>query len=85
MAMSDHRRVSIVPGDTVIISASTIPGNERMIGTTINRLFKQGAQVIYEAFSGFHVSGHASQEAVSYTHLDVYKRQNLWCNDDPGY
>ncbi|MDD4792508.1 MAG: ribonuclease J [Firmicutes bacterium] len=62
MAMSDHRRVSIVPGDTVIISASTIPGNERMIGTTINRLFKQGAEVIYEAFSGFHVSGHASQE-----------------------
>jgi len=62
MAMSDHRKVSIVPGDTVIISASTIPGNERMIGTTINRLFKQGAEVIHEAFSGFHVSGHASQE-----------------------
>ncbi|MEA4882043.1 MAG: ribonuclease J, partial [Clostridia bacterium] len=62
MAMSDHRKISIVPGDTVIISASTVPGNERMIGSTINRLFKQGAEVIYEAFSGFHVSGHASQE-----------------------
>jgi ribonuclease J len=62
MAMSDHRKVSIVPGDTVIISASTIPGNEVMIGRTINRLFKQGAEVIYEPFSGFHVSGHASQE-----------------------
>ncbi len=62
MAMADHRKISIMPGDTVIISASTIPGNERMIGSTINRLFKQGAEVIYDAFSGFHVSGHASQE-----------------------
>lgn len=62
MARADHRKVSIVPGDTVIISASAVPGNERMIGSTINRLFKQGAEVIYEAFSGFHVSGHASQE-----------------------
>lgn len=62
MSMSEHRRVSIRRGDTVIVSASPIPGNERMIGRTINRLFKQGAEVIYEAFSGVHVSGHASQE-----------------------
>lgn len=62
MARSDHRKVSIVPGDTVIISASAVPGNERMISSTINRLFKQGAEVKYENFSGFHVSGHASQE-----------------------
>jgi ribonuclease J len=62
MARSDHRKISIVPGDTVIISASAVPGNEKMISSTINRLFKQGADVKYEAFSGFHVSGHASQE-----------------------
>jgi len=62
MSLSEYRRVTIRPGDTVIISASPIPGNERMIGRTINRLFKQGAEVIYEAFSGVHVSGHASQE-----------------------
>lgn len=62
MARSDHRKVFIVPGDTVIISASAVPGNEKMISSTINRLFKQGAEVKYENFSGFHVSGHASQE-----------------------
>lgn len=62
MANADHRRVSIVPGDTVIISASAIPGNEKLVARTINYLFKQGARVIYEAVSGVHVSGHASQE-----------------------
>ncbi len=62
MAMSEHRRMEILPGDTVIISASPIPGNERPIGRTINQLFRQGADVIYHAFSGVHVSGHASQE-----------------------
>ena len=62
MANSDHRRISIVPGDTVIISASAIPGNEKLVARTINYLFKQGARVIYEAISGVHVSGHASQE-----------------------
>lgn len=62
MAMAEHRKIEIEPGDTVIISASPIPGNERLIGRTINHLFKQGAHVIYHAFSGVHVSGHASQE-----------------------
>jgi ribonuclease J len=62
MATSDHRKVSIIPGDTVIISASAIPGNEKMVARTINHLFKQGAKVIYESVSGIHVSGHASQE-----------------------
>jgi ribonuclease J len=62
MATSDHRKISIIPGDTVIISASAIPGNEKMVARTINHLFKQGATVIYESVSGIHVSGHASQE-----------------------
>jgi len=62
MAMGSHRSVSIKRGDTVIISASPIPGNERSVGAIINRLFKLGAEVIYEAVSGVHVSGHASQE-----------------------
>jgi ribonuclease J len=62
MAMNDHRRVEIQPGDTVIISASPIPGNEKSIGKTIDHLFKQGANVIYESVQGIHVSGHASQE-----------------------
>lgn len=62
MAMSDHRKVDINPGDTVIISATPIPGNEKLVARTIDFLSKQGAEVIYEAASGIHVSGHASQE-----------------------
>lgn len=62
MAMSDHRKVEIRPGDTVIISANPIPGNEKMVSRTIDLLFRLGANVIYESISGIHVSGHASQE-----------------------
>lgn len=62
MAMSDHRKVQIMPGDTVIISATPIPGNEKLVARTINQLYRQGAEVIYESSSGIHVSGHASQE-----------------------
>ncbi|MGQ9557687.1 MAG: ribonuclease J [Desulfurispora sp.] len=62
MAMGDHRQVEILPGDTVIISATPIPGNEKLVARIIDQLFKQGAQVIYEAVSGIHVSGHPSQE-----------------------
>ena len=62
MAASDHRRAAIIPGDTVVISASAIPGNEKLVARTINYLFKLGARVFYEAVSGVHVSGHASQE-----------------------
>jgi len=62
MAMSDHRKVEIVPGDTVLISATPIPGNEKLVARTVDYLFKQGAEVVYESSSGIHVSGHASQE-----------------------
>jgi ribonuclease J len=62
MAMNDHKRIEIIPGDTVIISASPIPGNEKLVHRTIDHLFRLGAEVIYESFSGVHVSGHASQE-----------------------
>lgn len=62
MAMSDHKKVEIVPGDTVIISATPIPGNEKPISRTIDYLFRQGAEVVYDSADGIHVSGHASQE-----------------------
>jgi ribonuclease J len=62
MAISEHKKITIIPGDLIIISASTIPGNEQLVARTINHLFKQGATVIYESASGIHVSGHASQE-----------------------
>lgn len=62
LAMNEHRHIGIARGDTVIISANPIPGNEKSIGKTINHLFRLGAKVIYHAISGVHVSGHASQE-----------------------
>lgn len=62
MAMGDHRQVEILPGDTIIISATPIPGNEKLVARIIDQLFKAGAHVIYEAVSGIHVSGHPSQE-----------------------
>lgn len=62
MARGDHYHINIRQGDTVVISASAIPGNEKLVGDTINQLFKRGANVIYEDISGVHVSGHASRE-----------------------
>jgi len=62
MALSDHKQVDIVPGDTVIISATPIPGNEKVVARIIDQLFKQGAHVIYESASSIHVSGHPCQE-----------------------
>lgn len=62
MANSEHRKVHIVPGDTIVISAMPIPGNEKLVGRTVDSLLKKGAEVIYERVSGIHVSGHASQE-----------------------
>jgi ribonuclease J len=68
MALGDHRKVDIVPGDTVIISARPIPGNEKLVSNTIDKLFQLGAEVIYESANGVHVSGHASQEELKMMH-----------------
>lgn len=68
MAMSDHKKVDIMPGDTVIISATPIPGNEKLVSRTIDHLYKLGADVIYEKSNGVHVSGHASQEEIKLMH-----------------
>jgi ribonuclease J len=62
MANRDHRFVEVQPGDTVIVSASPIPGNEEYVARTIDNLFKVGANVIYHTIRHAHVSGHASQE-----------------------
>jgi len=62
MANRDHRQVHITPGDTVILSATPIPGNEAVVNRTVDNLFKQGAQVFYDKVAQVHVHGHASQE-----------------------
>ena len=62
MAFSEHKQVTICPGDRVIISASAIPGNETTISRVIDALFHKGAEVIYDRHTDLHVSGHACQE-----------------------
>lgn len=62
MASHNHRWIKIQPGDTVVISATPVPGNEAAVYRTINQLFKRGAEVYYESVSGVHVSGHAARE-----------------------
>ncbi|MCL6592723.1 MAG: ribonuclease J [Alicyclobacillus sp.] len=59
MARSAHRKIEIMPGDTVVLASSPIPGNEKYVARTIDQLFRAGANVIYR---GVHVSGHGSQE-----------------------
>ncbi|MCX7913422.1 MAG: ribonuclease J [Thermodesulfovibrionales bacterium] len=62
IAMNEHPHIKIKEGDTVILSARIIPGNERAIGKIINHLMRRGANVKYEKVSDIHVSGHASKE-----------------------
>jgi len=62
MANRDHRQLHILRGDTVVISATPVPGNEAVVNRTVDNLFKQGAQVLYGKVAPVHVHGHASQE-----------------------
>jgi len=62
MAIDDHRHVKIAPEDTVVLSARSIPGNEKAIGRVLNHLARRGADVIYEGIKHVHVSGHGSEE-----------------------
>ncbi len=62
IAFSEHRQIDIIPGDMIIISATPIPGNEKLVSKVINELMKSGADVVYERMYDVHVSGHACQE-----------------------
>ena len=64
MAARNHRQITIEPGDTVVISATPIPGNQKLVSRTINNLFKLGANVVYKDLAMVHVSGHAGQEEI---------------------
>ncbi|MEA4900475.1 ribonuclease J [Desulfitobacterium sp.] len=64
MATGNHRQVQVVPGDMVIISATPVPGNEKLIGRTINHLYQIGAEVVTKELGQVHVSGHACQEEI---------------------
>ncbi|HZO95280.1 MAG TPA: ribonuclease J [Candidatus Baltobacteraceae bacterium] len=62
LSVRDHKLLKIVPGDTVVISATPIPGNEKAVSRTINNLYRLGANVVHGSSGNAHVSGHASQE-----------------------
>ena len=74
MAFSTHRQVDILPGDRIIISASTIPGNEHAMGNVINELYRKGAEVVNERERALHVSGHACQEELKIIHALVKEK-----------
>ena len=71
MAYSEHRKLQIRQSDTVIISATPIPGNEKSISRVIDQLYRCGANVIYKALAEVHVSGHACQEELKLMHALV--------------
>lgn len=62
LSTGTNRQFDLIEGDTVVLSSHPIPGNEESVSRTINRLFRRGANVIYQAIAPVHVSGHASQE-----------------------
>jgi ribonuclease J len=74
MANQDHQHVKIVEGDTVILSASAVPGNEALVHRTVDNLFKLGARVLYNRIADVHVRGHAAQEELKIIHALVKPR-----------
>jgi ribonuclease J len=76
MAYHDHQHVSIEPGDTVIISAKPVPGNELRVHDTINRLARSGAEVLHQEIAPVHVSGHGNAEELR-TILALLRPRNV--------
>jgi len=74
IAFENHRKIKIEQNDLYIISASPIPGNDKMVSKVINQLFKKGADVIYEDLEDIHVSGHAYQEELKLIHTLVHPK-----------
>jgi ribonuclease J len=74
IALGDHKQIELTKKDTVILSSKFIPGNEKAISDLINKLYRRGAEVIYEKTSEIHVSGHASQEELKQVHSLVKPR-----------
>ncbi|HXF62511.1 MAG TPA: ribonuclease J, partial [Caldilineaceae bacterium] len=67
MSLNDHRQITLREGDTVIMSAMPIPGNEELFNRTVDNLFRQGADVLYHELGDVHVSGHGGRE--DYEHM----------------
>ena len=68
IASGEHKAVKLKKGDTVILSSTPIPGNEKTVSNVVNKLFEKGAEVIYSDIADIHVSGHACQEELKLLH-----------------
>src|SRR5690606_25060707 len=71
MANGDHQHIQIQRDDTVVLSASPIPGNEALVYRTVDNLFRLGARVLYNRTDNVHVRGHAAQEELKIVHVLV--------------
>lgn len=74
IAFSSHRKIKVEPNDLFIISASPIPGNDKLIARVIDQLLKEGAKVLYKDLEDVHVSGHACQEELKLIHTLVHPK-----------
>lgn len=83
MANGSHRQIEVGPDDTIILSASMIPGNEKGIGDMINQLMLRGCKVIYSSLQNVHVSGHACQEEIKLMHSLVQEQYFIPAHGEP--
>ncbi len=67
MSVNDHRQITLREGDTVVLSATPIPGNEELFNRTVDNLFRQGVHVLYYKVGNVHVSGHGGRD--EYRHM----------------
>lgn len=68
IAASEHKKIQVSEGDTVVLSAHPIPGNEKSVAKVVNQLFERGANIVYDGESDIHVSGHAKREELKLIH-----------------
>jgi ribonuclease J len=76
MSLGDHRQLALREGDTVVLSATPIPGNEELFNRTVDNLFRQGANVLYHELGKVHVSGHGGRD--DYRHMIALTRPNYF-------
>ena len=68
IAAAEHKKIQVSEGDTVVLSAHPIPGNEKSVAKVVNQLFERGAKIVYDGESDIHVSGHAKREELKLIH-----------------
>ncbi len=83
MANGSHRQIEVGENDTIILSASMIPGNEKSIGDMINNLMARGCKVVYSSLANVHVSGHACQEELKLMHSLVQEQYFIPAHGEP--